>query len=56
MSPSTGPDAAARGARLVLFPEAFLCGYPKGEDFGARVGSRTPEALEQLIAGLYPGR
>src|SRR5215813_4303010 len=35
--------AAATGARLVLFPEAFLGGYPKGEDFGARVGSRTPE-------------
>src|SRR3954468_10513633 len=33
----------AAGARLVVFPEAFLGGYPKGEDFGARVGSRTPE-------------
>src|SRR5215213_8923860 len=31
------------GSRLVVFPEAFLGGYPKGEDFGARVGSRTPE-------------
>ena len=36
-------EAAAAGARLVLFPEAFLGGYPKGEDFGARVGWRTPE-------------
>lgn len=36
-------DAAARGARLVVFPEAFIGGYPKGADFGARVGSRTPE-------------
>lgn len=36
-------EAAATGARLVLFPEAFIGGYPKGEDFGARVGSRTPE-------------
>ncbi|HXA49256.1 MAG TPA: nitrilase-related carbon-nitrogen hydrolase [Candidatus Acidoferrum sp.] len=36
-------EAAAAGARLVLFPEAFIGGYPKGEDFGARVGSRTPE-------------
>ena len=39
-------DAAARGARLVLFPEAFLGGYPKGEDFGARIGSRTPEGRD----------
>jgi nitrilase len=35
--------AEAAGARLIVFPEAFLGGYPKGEDFGARVGSRTPE-------------
>jgi len=35
--------ADAAGARLVVFPEAFIGGYPKGQDFGARVGSRTPE-------------
>jgi nitrilase len=36
-------QAAAGGARLVVFPEAFIGGYPKGEDFGARVGSRTDD-------------
>ena len=35
--------AEAAGAQLVVFPEAFVGGYPKGQDFGARVGSRTPE-------------
>lgn len=35
--------AETAGARLVVFPEAFLGGYPKGQDFGARVGSRSPE-------------
>jgi nitrilase len=35
-------QAAAGGAKLVVFPEAFVGGYPKGIDFGARVGSRTP--------------
>ncbi len=34
-------DAARRGAELIVFPEAFIGGYPKGADFGARVGSRT---------------
>jgi nitrilase len=34
-------EAAGKGARLVLFPEAFVSGYPKGLDFGAVVGSRT---------------
>jgi nitrilase len=39
-------DSARRGAKLVVFPEAFVGGYPKGIDFGARVGSRTPEGRE----------
>ncbi|MFC0863341.1 nitrilase-related carbon-nitrogen hydrolase [Sphaerimonospora cavernae] len=30
-----------RGARVVVLPEAFLGGYPKGLDFGITVGSRT---------------
>lgn len=34
-------SAAAREARLVVFPEAFLGGYPKGASFGAPVGLRT---------------
>lgn len=36
-------EAARRGARLVLFPEAFVSAYPRGLDFGAVVGSRTEE-------------
>lgn len=39
-------EAAAQGARLVLFPEAFVGGYPKGVDFGARVGMRAPEGRD----------
>jgi nitrilase len=38
--------AAAGGAELVVFPEAFVGGYPKRADFGARVGSRTAEGRE----------
>ncbi len=36
-------DAAKTGAKLVVFPEAFVSAYPKGLDFGARVGLRTAE-------------
>jgi nitrilase len=41
-------EAAGGGARLVVFPEAFVGGYPKGLGFGARMGSRTPEGREEF--------
>ncbi len=41
-------EAAGRGAQLVVFPEAFIGGYPKGLDFGARIGTRSPEGREDF--------
>ena len=32
--------ASSHGAELVVFPEAFIGGYPKGVTFGATVGQR----------------
>ena len=37
----TTADAAAEGARLVLFPEAYVGGYPWGLAFGTSVGRRA---------------
>lgn len=34
---------------LLVMPEALLGGYPKGADFGARVGYRTPEGREDFL-------
>ena len=39
-------DARRGGSGLVVFPEAFVGGYPKGHDFGAVVGSRTDDGRD----------
>lgn len=41
--------AAEQGLHLVVFPEAYVGGYPKGLDFGARVGWRTPEGRDDYL-------
>jgi len=43
-------EAAARdGVELAVFPEAYVGGYPKGLDFGARVGSRTGAGRDDFL-------
>ena len=39
-------EAAAQGARLILFPEAFIPAYPRGLSFGTVVGSRTDDGRQ----------
>jgi nitrilase len=41
-------EAAAGGAGLVLFPEAFISGYPRGISFGTVIGDRTPEGRDHF--------
>jgi nitrilase len=36
-------EAAQNGAKLVVFPEAFIPAYPRGFSFGAVVGKRKPQ-------------
>ncbi|KAI0860491.1 carbon-nitrogen hydrolase [Xylaria cubensis] len=37
---------------LILFPEAYIGGYPRGAAFGSVVGGRTPEGREQFLSYL----
>ena len=46
--------AASIGAKLIVFPEAFVGGYPKGLDFGARIGTRTAAGRE-VFKTYYDG-
>jgi nitrilase len=39
-------DAAKTGAKLVLFPEAFISAYPRGTNYGATIGARSLEGRE----------
>ncbi len=44
-------EAASQGSDIVVFPEAFVGGYPKGLDFGARMGAevRRPRRVPAAI-------
>lgn len=42
-------DGAATGAKLLVFPEALISAYPKGSDFGARVGGRLPRGRSEFL-------
>ncbi|EJD55093.1 carbon-nitrogen hydrolase [Auricularia subglabra TFB-10046 SS5] len=41
-------EAAAQGAALAVFPEAFIGGYPKFSTFGISLGSRAPEGRDEF--------
>jgi nitrilase len=41
-------EAAAAGARVIVFPEAFITGYPKGLNYGLVVGARDPAGREEF--------
>jgi len=43
---------AKQGCELIVFPESFIPGYPRGFTFGANIGRRTDEG-RQLYSDYY---
>jgi nitrilase len=41
-------DASGMGAKVIVFPEAFVPGYPKGVNYGLVVGARDPAGREEF--------
>ncbi|XP_010503081.1 PREDICTED: nitrilase 2-like [Camelina sativa] len=41
-------EAASKGAELVLFPEAFIGGYPRGFRFGLAAGGHNEEGRDEF--------
>jgi nitrilase len=41
-------EAAATGAKVIVFPEAFIVGYPKGLSYGLVIGARDAAGREEF--------
>lgn len=41
-------EAAQKGANIVVFPETFIPGYPRGLTFGFNIGARTMEGRKDF--------
>lgn len=41
-------EASGYGSQVVVFPEAFIGGYPRGTNFGVSIANRTAKGKEDF--------
>ncbi len=46
-------EYSKQGCKLIVFPESFIPGYPRGFSFGTIVGKRTTSYIQNILIKVW---